>query len=96
MAATEKTKEILESIDRLVAEEQNKERLAEIQVSREGNCEISLRSMCEGQFKGDLMPCSEIPDSRVKGRYRGSCLNQSTNQKSYCQLAIFAYFTAEV
>ena len=32
MAATEKTKEILESIDRLVAEEQNKERLAEIQV----------------------------------------------------------------
>ncbi len=35
MAATEKTKEILESIDRLVAEEQNKERLAEIQVSQE-------------------------------------------------------------
>jgi hypothetical protein len=35
MAATEKTKEILESIDRLVAEEQNKERLAEIQVSLE-------------------------------------------------------------
>jgi hypothetical protein len=32
MAATEKTKEILECIDRLVAEEQNKERLAEIQV----------------------------------------------------------------
>ncbi len=35
MAATEKTKEILESIDRLVAEEQNKERLAEIQVSQD-------------------------------------------------------------
>ncbi len=59
MAATEKTKEILESIDRLVAEEQNKERLAEIQVSLKVQWIKSQSMFPQEKAKGILI---ESPD----------------------------------